>query len=333
MPNFQSSNRAARWIIGSLVGAVLVAAISQWRHIRDYARGPQPNVTGPGDVARVGDVIITADDVRRALGNRGKPADAEVAKSGVLEDLIRRELLFAEAQRSGFCERDEIKAAWRKFIASRFQEELEAGEAAAAEVSDGDIAKHYESHLADYSSAERRRLAVIFLPLPPHADEARTAKLQSEIRAIRETSLRQTETTQGFGRLAEARSAHQASRLHGGDVGWLTRSQAARAWPAAVADAAFALSERGAISEVIAADEGWYLLKLVDLQASQPLPLEDVRDRIRHELSRARVKASEDARYAALMARHPVEIFSDHPAAVDVLRTALAQQPPHLPAH
>lgn len=281
------------------------------------------------ELARVGDTVIT---VAQFEAERARHPGT-ISHEDVLELLIRRELLYSEATATGFLERADTREAWRSFVISRFLEELDAHRPSPA-VSDEEVAAYYEAHREAYASPERRRLAMIHLPLPAQdkLDENRRATLESEALAVRDKAMASAPAIRDFGEIALKHSAHRPSQHSGGDIGWVTRAQAGRAWPSSVADAAFALKNPGDISPLIASDEGWYLLRLLERQSSQPLPLERVRDRIRHELTRARTLEAEATRYAELRARHGVEVTPGRLAELESNLPSLAHRPPTFPA-
>ncbi|MCW5556856.1 MAG: hypothetical protein KIT22_03305, partial [Verrucomicrobiae bacterium] len=97
-------------------------------------------------------------------------------------------------------------------------------------------------------------------------------------------------------------------------------------WPAGVSTAMQALRERGEISPVIATDEGFYLLKLVDWRRGDLPRFEQVRDRLQQEMTRERALAAEAEIYSRLRAAFPVQV---HQQVLDEgLRTATAFRPP-----
>jgi parvulin-like peptidyl-prolyl isomerase len=301
-----------------LVGALAIGSIGWFAYTRLLDRPAAAHGTprSADEVARVGNVSITASELREALARLQASGDLESARDFALNDLIRRELLFAEAQRTGFTAREDVRIAWRSFVASRFQDEFERGRAEPPAITDDEVVAHFRAHVGDYSTAERRRLAIIFLSLPASATSERRARLADQAQSFREQAVAESGTSRDFGALAARHSLHQASRYDGGDVGWLTRAQAGRAWPGEVADAAFALNEAGAISPLLQTDEGWYLIKLIDRQPGQPIPLDAVRDRIRYQLGRAHSARDEARRFDELREAHPVQIFVENLEAV-----------------
>jgi hypothetical protein len=283
-------------------------------------------------VALVGGSTVSREMFLRAWNRRGRATATEADKSAVLEDLVRRELLFVEAQSMAFEERPHIRAAWHEFIINRFAEELESQRAQTPSPAPSEIRSYYEAHLDQFSSPERVRAALILRKTSPLAGAAGRESLATELAAVREQALQQAGSLPGFGDLAR-HSDHRVSRSGGGDLGWMTRDAAARVWPEPVVGALFSLRQRGEVSPVISTPEGFFLLKLVERQDAQPLPLEEVRDRIHRHLWRIRVQEAEEAHYADLRLRHSVRVDTNLMARLGESPRQVASRPPPLPAN
>lgn len=321
------------WTIGVAHAVVFVGWIGlHWA--RDATPVSDVRPLWPAEaVARVGEAFITEEDLR-AASRRSGGADV----TNALEVLLRRELYFLEAQRTGFGDREEVRAAWRAFLASRYEEARLAAREPAAALTEEDLAHYYEAHREEYLSPERRHLAILFLPLSAPADAAHRTALEAQARTLHDQAVAEARQSPGLGDLAAKHSAHRASRFVGGDVGWMTRAQASRAWSGPVVDAAFALTQPAEVSRPIATEDGWYLVKLIEQQPAQAPPLDQVRDRLRYELARARAAEAQEAELAELRAQHPVEIHPDRLAQVAwpdgraVATRHSTSPPPTLPA-
>ncbi len=296
--------------------------------------------TDPKILARVGDALITESDLLAAWAKKPpfSNTDASQHAAVVLEDLIRRELYFAEATRTRFTEREDVRAAWKRWVTSRFREELESALPASQSVEDAAIEAYFQDHAAQFTAPERRRLAIIRIGPSPVSREGKPEELEPRIARVRELAVSQAAAARDFGDLAAIHSSHLSSRRNGGDVGWLNRAQAARTWPAAVVEAAFLLAAPGDISPIIPTDEGWFLLKLVERQEGQLASLDSVRERIRRELGQSRKAEAETALLDELRSRHRVEIHTERLSAMEDPRATHppesfhAQRPPSLPA-
>lgn len=326
--------RPVVWISATLA---LVGAVWSWLwlavHPREIPAASHSSLP-PEAVARVGSTFITAARLREGMQ---RTSASDEGRAMALEEQIRQSLLLVEAERSGFTRQPEILEAWRSLVVRRFEEALEARRESEAVVTEADVEAYYGSHPEQFLSPEQRRLALIFFPVSPSADPRRLAAVEAECRSVHARVLAGMDDPGRFASLARQHSGHGASRHSGGEVGWMSRAQAARAWPSAVVDAAFTLARDGDVSAPVATDEGWYILERIELRPAQPLPREGVRDRIRRHLLRERRRELETRQMAELRALHGVEVDADRVAAVEVPVTnpgrdrSLARRPPPSP--
>lgn len=274
-------------------------------------------------VARVGDDVITVEDFMAVWRKRAPEMADEVPQrvSAVMEDLVRHELLFAEASSTGFTDRDDIQAAWKAFVVRRFLDDRSASTPPSNDIDDAAMADYLKANAPKFTSPERRRFAIITFPASSSPTPEVRAEREQELARIREQSLAERAVTQDFGSLASRYSSHPGSRRNGGDVGWLTRAQAERAWPAAVVEAAFALSDPGDISHLVPTAEGGYLVKLMERQEGRLASLDSVRERIRREIVRTREEQADASMLREIRSHHRVET---HPETLQALKLPLA---------
>jgi parvulin-like peptidyl-prolyl isomerase len=335
MPPSVSIQRSWPRFAAGLGAALATCAIALLFH-RSRETSPPALHPPPNAVARIGSSFITQAQLQEAVLRRNPGASPTEDRNAALEDQIRRALLFAEAERSGFTQQPEVQDAWRSLVIRRYEESLETLRETEATVTEADLAAYYQSHADSYATPEQRRLALIHWTVPAGVNETRSRAIEAECKAVHAEAVAGAGNPAAFAALAQKHSVHPVSRRSGGDVGWLQRAQALRAWPAAVVDAAFALSRDGEISPPIASHEGWYIVQRLELRPSKPLPLDTVRDRIRRQLAATRMAELETSQLAKLRALHGVEIYPDRVAEVNTPTSkpprSLAQQPPHQPA-
>jgi parvulin-like peptidyl-prolyl isomerase len=273
----------------------------------------------PDQLARVGSNIISVDSFLAPSGQAGTADDNQAR----LNHLIRHELLFAEAQRIGFDQSPAVRAAFKNLVVQRFEESLEH-QAAAGSLTDSELAEFHASNAERYTTPERIHAALIQLRLPPTASADRRSQRRQEAESIRAAILRNPAeaptrgsadiVTHGnhrvarFAELARARSEHPGTRSVGGDLGWLTRSHAARFLPREVVESMFQVSHPGDLSPVLETAEGLFLVQRIDHLAPQLRPLAEVRERVSRDLTQARASESEVIRLADLRRLHPVEV-------------------------
>ncbi len=156
-----------------------------------------------------------------------------------------------------------------------FAEDLEQ-----AKVSDEAVRRHYEEHIAQYRTPERRRAShILFKTGEQDSPQVRDGK-----RRQAEQVLAQLAKGGEVARLAREVS-EDASRDKGGDLGFFSRGQMVPSFE----QAAFAL-EKGEVSGIVESPFGFHILKLADIVAEQTRPLDEVAATIRGELQRQAVK-------------------------------------------
>ena len=268
------------------------------------------------ELARIGSEVIS---VKNFLAERARSSSTE-SSSDLLERLIQRELLYAEARRVGFDQSPALKAAWKNLVIQRFQDSLESPKKTTGITQDA-IEAEYTGHPERYSTTPQVRAALI--QLPAATSEARLAELQT-------AALQIPAGTADFGALA-VQSLHPPSRRLGGDLGWLTQTQAALAFPPEVVSALFTLARPGEVSPPVKTREGVFLLKLVEVRSSQTKPLEAVREQIAFHLKRQQRLETEHQRFAHLRSLHSVDTALDRLPAISPNPATVAVRPPRLP--
>ena len=96
----------------------------------------------------------------------------------------------------------------------------------------------------------------------------------------------QTNST-AFSDLARVHSDDPATRLQGGDCGWLTQNQSYGSWPPNLIDAIFALGVPGELTPLLETAEGLFIFKLIERKPAEVQPLERVRDAVAYHCQQA----------------------------------------------
>ncbi|MGL6072054.1 peptidyl-prolyl cis-trans isomerase, partial [Craterilacuibacter sp.] len=138
--------------------------------------------------------------------------------------------------------------------------------AAKVEVSDAEVRKYFDEHAAEFASEERRVSHVLLL-----ADKNAKPEVKAKVKAEAEALLKQLRANPaGFAALAKSRSQDPGSAGNGGDLGFFGRGAMVKPFE----DVAFSMKP-GQISEVVATDFGYHILKLdeikkPDFEAAKP---------------------------------------------------------------
>jgi parvulin-like peptidyl-prolyl isomerase len=295
--------------------------------------GCRPNQAEPARddiVAVAGSSLITTKALEAELARRRLSPPTASEKTAALEDLIRFEVFYAGAQRAGYEQKPEVQAAIKQLLVAQYRESLATNYPSSSQITEEEITDYYHRHADRYGTPAQVRAALIFLPVPAKAVPEKRAEARQRAEDIRALALADAAATPTFGLLAQTHSAHQPSRFHGGDQGWLTRAACEREWEPAVAAAVFSLSEPKSLSPVIEGKDGLYLCKLMERLPAALKPLAEVREGIVYQLRRVKAEQEQQQQYAQLKAQIGVKI--NQAALARVATNASAQKPPSLPS-
>ncbi len=230
-------------------------------------------------LAKVGDTDITVADVETRLDEQSPFLRARYGspekKKELLDEMVRFEVLAAEAKRRGY-DRDpsvlraEKEAMVSTFLAHEFDSKLSHDP-----VSDAAVESYYSAHADEFHRKDAVRASEIVV-----RDRERAGAIASAARASTSAGA----DKRAFADLALKNSHDAASRARGGDVGFIERDTTQL--PKAVVDAAFSLAAVGDVSDPIPTDGGFVILMLVERRPGFDRPLSDVKDDIRERLSR-----------------------------------------------
>lgn len=277
--------------------------------LRDDGRAGVPAVQDPllfqdgapsGETvaARVGDTVITYEDVRREAAARQiadapellHPAAPDFQR--VLDDLIDQRLLALEAARLGLQDDPEARrrlAAAQERILGNILVETVVSDA----VSEEAVQRVYE---------EQRRLA-------PPAVELRARHILVETREEADEVARLLSEGTDFSQLAARVSQDPATRFEGGDLGYFTREGILPTF----AEVAFE-TPVGEVSPPFQTEYGWHVLTVVD-RRRQPQPGLDER---RGDIVRFLTLQGIDALLSDIRESYPVAITVQDAADIDV---------------
>ena len=284
-------------------------------------------------VAKVDDVTLTVGSIEEDLQSQNAFQRARFTRARRLreyvENLVRFELLAAEAERRGFDEHPNVtkileQTAVQSLIRREFDERL-APDAIPRE----DVVAFYRANPEQFRRPESRRAHHILL-----ADEETARDVIAELQGA---DLRR------FRELARARSLDTETKLRGGDLQYFTRDGrpvGARGLSSdgeaegelvptpdadppvdrALAEAAFAIETVGEVSpEPVQLDDQFSVVMLTGKRVAENRTLADAEETIRLRLFRQRRQHAVDDFVQALRQRVQPEV---HPERLDPIRLA-----------
>lgn len=161
-----------------------------------------------------------------------------------------------------------------------------------------EIQAAYDANKAALVVPRQMQLAQIFVALPKGADKAATDKAQAKLDAILKDL-----SSGDFAAVAKASSDEQASAARGGEIGWLAETQIQPGIRESVSGIA-----KGGVSKPIRLDDGWHVIKVLDVKDSHTASLDEVSEALAQRLRAERLKANSEAYIATLMQQHPISI-------------------------
>lgn len=240
-------------------------------------------------VARGNGLVVTAEEFKARLDEQSPFIRARYTtlerKKEFLENLIRQDLLAAEAERQGLDKDPDVQNTLRKImvqklVQKRFQPD------ANPDVPEADLARYYEEHKAEYVRPRRVRVHAIVLNAAPGTPE-RAKKLALARKTLAKVKAEEKKNPMAFAQEVAQVSEDQASKQLAGDLQFRSHDELEQLYSKAVADAAFALKP-GELSGVVEAPTGFFILRFTGEQPELNRTLDQVKPQIAAKLSRDR---------------------------------------------
>ena len=253
-------------------------------------------------IARAGSVEVKASDVSSSLSNLSD--DERLALSGdkeMLTQLVRslatQRLVVHEAKSKSWDKKPDVVAQLERTresaIAETYLQSL--SRPPDSYPSAEEIREAYETNRAAFYVPKSYRLAQIYIDDKPDAQAAEKKLLEVE-KALKDPKA-------NFEEIARKHSMEPNSAARGGELGWLAESQIQPEIRAQLPDL-----KLGAVSASFKLNDGWHILRVLDIKEPSTLTLDQARTSIVQQLRAAKAKANSDAIIAGLLSSNPVAI-------------------------
>jgi hypothetical protein len=260
---------------GGLLAVLLLAGCGK------KESAPDANVLAQGE-----GWFVRADDFRHWWSTRPGPTDSPQARTEALDRLVERATLAAAARKAGLERDPETLAQIESLLIARLQEVRLAPQLAAVKVSDEEVRARYDAQ-RESAFTQPATVRVALLWFNTRGQQPLVDRYRPRLEQIRAEVIAggdQFPAAAGFGPLAVGNTEHRASRLNGGDLGWLDVSPGSDPWRKTVLDLASTLKNPGDLSEITAGSDGLFLVRLVERRAAAVKPFESVSAEIRRSL-------------------------------------------------
>jgi parvulin-like peptidyl-prolyl isomerase len=278
--------------IGSL-GSVLAAS--------------EPSTSDTNVIARVGDTEVKLDEIRAGIESLDAREQAALARDPSLlnqtvRTLLMRRVVLKEALAKHWDTEPTVatliqRARDNAVIESYLQSVSKPPDSYPTE---SELQAAYDARKSQLLVPRQFRLAQIFVALPKNADKASTEKAQAKLETIKK-SLHQSGAD--FATVAKANSEEPESATRGGELGWLTESQI----QPEVRSQLGSLS-KNSISEPIRLDDGWHILKVIEIKEPYTPTLEEIRSALAQQLRNEKTQANSQVYLGKLLQQTPVAI-------------------------
>lgn len=262
-----------------------------------------------GDVlGRIGSVEISAADVDGALAGLDSRERENLAKDPARLNLIVRaylvqRLVLKEALEKKWDQKPDIVAQLERVRESAITETYlkSLSEPPENYPSEEELRGAYESSKPALLVPRSYRIAQIFVSDPPGgADQAARDKAGQKLERVRKHL---AAPGADFAALARVESDDSQSAARGGEIGWLAETQI----QPEIRDRLPSL-KLNAVSEPVRLDDGWHILKVLDVQEAHTPTFDQIRLKLAQQLRAERTRANTQAHLAALVKQHPVAI-------------------------
>jgi peptidyl-prolyl cis-trans isomerase C len=189
--------------------------------------------------------------------------------------------------------RDETRA--NLLIARMLEQEI----ASQLQVKPSEVSEFYEKNPDKFKQPESVHASHVLIAVPQGADEA----TRKAARAKAEEVLEKARAGTDFATLARTYS-NDASKQHGGDLGFFPRGQMVPAFETA----AFAL-QPGQISDIVETPFGYHVIKVIEKRPAQTVPFGQVSARIEQYLQQEKREQKTKAFVEALKTKGKVEVL------------------------
>jgi peptidyl-prolyl cis-trans isomerase C len=266
-------------------------------------------------VAQVDDIVITAADLKDLLARYANQPFALARYSSIekkkelLDSLIRYDVLAIEARKRGYQRDPEVQRVAKDKMVKLFTQQEILDKVKASDVAAADVEKFYKEHATDYVRPEMVRVSQILVK-----ERAKGAKVLAEVKALPKLDMK------AFRDLVAKYSEDTDSKPRGGDLTQFDRATTQH--PKSIVTAAFALQEIGDVSDLVATDKGFAVLKLTERRLALSRSLEEVKPEIQRRLlddlrTQKKKEYIEEARKTI-----KVEIDEERLAKLDLVGTA-----------
>ena len=264
-------------------------------------------------VAKVGEVDITLGYVERYLSQQPAFVRARYRtfdqKVELLNNLIRFEILAAEAAQAGWSTDPDVVMAVKRAMVQKYLADDMQRLVVVSEISDDEVKTYYQNNTNAFITPARVRATAVVSDT-----EASAKAVHTELMAAIQADPQRTRVI--FRDFARSRSTDKNSAWRSGDLGLFAKDgyvmgdKSGQKIPDPVVAASFALPLNG-VSEPVFADGKWWVLQVTNRQRRTERKLDDVKREVTRFLLKKKQDAAQDAFIKKLRTEAEVVVDSE----------------------
>jgi peptidyl-prolyl cis-trans isomerase C len=260
----------------------------------------------------VDDNVITVGDVQERINKQAPFIRSRYTtvdkKKEFLDNLIRFEVMAAEAQKRGYDKDPEVIRVMKQQMISKFLQKDFESKLKIEDVPDAEVEKYYNAHPEEFNRKDEVRVSQILVK-----DKAKADKVAAEVRALPKTTgtpaAPVTADQKPFRDLVTKYSEDEDSKQRAGDLTFFDKDSVA--YPRPLVEAAFKLVEVGEVAGPIKSDKGYHIIKLTQKKPGFTRPIAEVKRQIQQRLFRDLRTKSMESFIADLRKKSKIDIHED----------------------
>ncbi|MDI3326018.1 SurA N-terminal domain-containing protein [Pontibacterium granulatum] len=213
------------------------------------------------------DSVVALDQQKRDLSYFTLNADKVAAEIEISDDEARG---FYDANRGNYKTEEQVVIEYLLLDKVKMLDEVE--------VSDDEVQQQYQALAENFEGQEERKASHILIEI---SDERSADDAEAKAAAIAQ----RIAAGEDFAELAKTESDDLGSAESGGDLGYNAKGLFVPEFE----DALFAM-EKGQVSEPVLTDFGYHIIKLVDIQTTEPPSFEEAQNDIKYDLLREKAE-------------------------------------------
>ena len=252
-------------------------------------------------VGKIGDLEISAQEIKSALGDAPGSSDPAMANQWVRSLLVQKFLL-KEALAKKWEQRPEVKLQLERIretsITESYLQSLCAPDKSYP--SEAEVKQAYEANRESLRVPRQFRLGQIFIASPTDSDKAQLENATAKLDLVKQ---KLGVKAADFAAIAKEHSEEVQSASRGGEIGWLTEAQIQPEIRSLLPKL-----ELNVISDPVKLDDGWHIIRVMDTKEANTPTLEQIRPQLVQQLRTEKAKANSQEFLARILKENPLAI-------------------------